>query len=148
MVGIVTAALCVGFAAGATATAVGIGIGFDPTGLMIFGAQTEVPLGESLDMRAQVGFATQEIAGLMLASVGIFAHRVFEPIDPYIGIGVGAAITPPPFSTGITLEGTAGVRVIAFEPVCLFLQAHYLLRWSPGGWTSGPIYEGGIQVHF
>jgi hypothetical protein len=130
------------------ASTAGLGVGLDPTGLLLISALAEMPLGESLDLRAQVGFSTDQIEGLMLASVDLVLHQIIPPVDPYIGVGLGAAITPPPFTTGIVIQGLAGARVVAFEPVFFFLQARYLLRYSGGVWTTGPIYEGGIQIGF
>jgi len=130
------------------ASTAGIGVGLDPTGLLLISALAEMPLGESLDLRVQVGFSTDQIEGLMLAGADLLVHHVFPPVDPYIGVGIGGAITPPPFTTGFVVEGVAGARVAAFEPVLLFLQARYLLRYSGGVWTTGPIYEGGIQIGF
>jgi len=42
----------------------------------------------------------------------------------------------------------AGTRVLAFEPIALFLQARFVLRYSGGVWTTGPIFEGGLQIRF
>jgi len=133
---------------GASATTAGVGLGFDPTGLVFFNALTEVSLAEFLDVRAQVGFATQQVAGLMIACVDLLGHHPFPPVDPYLGGGIGLALTPPPYSTGLILEGLGGVRLIPAEPIALFLQLRYAARWSAGGWDSGPIYEGGIQLRF
>jgi len=130
------------------ASTAGFGVGLDPTGLLLISALAELPIGEFLDLRAQVGFSTAEIEGLMLASIDLLAHQLFPPVDPYIGIGIGAALTPPPFTTGLVVEGMAGTRIIAFEPVALFLQARFLLRYSGGVWTTGPVFEGGILIRF
>ncbi|MBU0595731.1 hypothetical protein KJ567_03495 [Candidatus Bipolaricaulota bacterium] len=147
----IVAGLIVGLALiglAATASTAGIGVGLDPTGLLLISALAEMPLGESLDLRVQVGFSTDQIEGLMLAGVDLLVHRVVPPVDPYVGVGLGGAITPPPFTTGFVVEGVAGARVVVIEPVLLFLQARYLLRYSGGIWTTGPIYEGGIQIGF
>jgi len=145
-IGLISSLILFGLAA--TASTAGIGVGLDPTGLLLISALTEIPLTEWLDLRVQVGFSTDQVEGLMLAGADLLVHHVAPPVDPYIGVGIGGAITPPPFTTGFVVEGLAGVRVVAFEPVLLFLQARYLLRYSGGIWTTGPIYEGGIQIGF
>jgi hypothetical protein len=132
----------------AAASTAGVGIGLDPTGLLLVSALAEMPVGEVLDLRAQVGFSTDQVEGLMLAGIDLIAHQIFPPVDPYIGVGAGAAITPPPFTTGIVFEGVAGARVVAFAPVLFFLQARLVLRYSGGVWTTGPVYEGGVQIRF
>lgn len=136
------------FGGQAFATSVGLGIGLDPTGLIIASAITELPLVEYLDLRAEVGFATDEIAGLMMATIGILGHYAFPPLEPFVGLGIGAALTPPPFSTGFVAEGYGGLRVTPFEPVFLYLQARLIARYRAPGWTIGPIYEAGMQVRF
>jgi hypothetical protein len=127
---------------------VGFSAGIDPTGLWMIGALTELSITEIFDLRAQIGFATQEIEGLMLASISFLPHWSVPPIDPFAGIGVGIALTPPPFSTGLIVDGSAGVRLAPGDVVSILLQARYLLRWTGGIWTSGPIFEGGILINF
>ena len=126
----------------------GLSAGIDPTGLWLIGALTELSVTEIIDLRAQIGFATQGIEGLMLASISVLPHWSIPPIDPFIGIGLGVALTPPPFSTGLVVEGSAGVRLVPANVVSIILQARYLLRWTGGVWTSGPIFEGGILINF
>ena len=126
----------------------GLTAGYDPTGLWVLGAMTELSVTNIFDVRAQIGFATQQIEGLMLASVSIVPHWAMPPVNPFAGIGVGVALTPPPYSTGVVVEGSAGIRLIPAEPVSLLLQARYLLRWTGTGWTSGPIFEGGFLINF
>jgi len=132
----------------ALSSGVGLSAGFDPTGLWLIGALTELSITEIFDLRAQIGFATQDIEGLMLASVSVLPHWSMPPIDPFVGVGVGIALTPPPFSTGLVMEGAAGVRLVPTDVVSIVLQARYLLRWVGGDWTSGPIFEGGILINF
>jgi len=127
---------------------IGVSAGIDPTGLWLIGALTELSITEIVDLRAQIGFATQEIEGLMLASLSILPHLSMPPIDPFIGIGVGIALTPPPFSTGLVVEGAVGIRLVPANVVSIMLQARYLLRWTAGNWTAGPIFEGGILFNF
>jgi len=131
-----------------SATTIGIGVGYEPTGLLLFTALTELPVTEFIDVRAQVGFASQQIAGLMIASGALVAHYPIPPVDPFLGIGIGAALTPTPFTSGLLAEGTAGVRAVVFDPLCLFGQVRFLVRWTDEGMTAGPVYEAGIQVRF
>ena len=126
---------------------VGLSAGFDPTGLWLMGALAELSITAIFDVRAQIGFATQEIEGLMLASVSVLPHWFVPPIDPFAGIGIGIALTPPPFSTGLVVEGSAGLRLVPADVVSIILQARYLFRWTGGNWTSGPIFEGAILIN-
>jgi len=130
------------------AASVGFGVGYEISGLTLFSALTETPIGASLDIRAQVGFATSDIAGLMVVTIDLLAHQVVPPLDPYFGLGIGAALTPPPYSSGVVLEGVLGLRAEPFRVVHLFLQARYLLRRSGAGWNAGPVFEGGLLVRF
>ena len=130
----------------ASAFTVGIGAGLDPTGLFVMSALAEMPVGEWIDLRAQIGFSTDQVEGLMLAGIDVIAHHPYPPVDPYVGIGLGAAVTPPPFTTGIVIEGVAGVRFVPVEQLALFLEARYLLRYSGGAWTTGPLYQAGLQI--
>lgn len=130
------------------AATIGIAVGFEPTGLMVISAMTETSINESLDLRAEVGIATDEIAGLMLATGTILYHMPLPPVDPFIGLGAGIAMTPPPFSTGIVAEAVAGLRATIFEPVFVFGQVRFLIRWAADGITTGPIYEAGFQLRF
>ncbi len=133
---------------GAAATTIGLGIGFDPTGLVVISALTETSITGALEIRAEAGFSTDEIAGLMLATGTLLYHYPAPPVDPFIGIGAGVALTPPPFSTGVVMEAVGGLRVIPLEPICLYAQVRYLVRWSGAGITTGPIYEAGLQLRF
>jgi hypothetical protein len=127
---------------------VGAVAGIDPTGLWLIGAMTELSITELLDLRAQIGFATQDIEGLMLISLSVLPHIVIPPIDLFAGFGLGIALTPPPFSTGLVVEGSTGIRLVPADVVSIILQARYLLRWTGGIWTSGPVFEGGILINF
>lgn len=127
---------------------VGLSAGFDPTRLWLIGALTELSITEIVDLRAQISFATQDIEGLMLASISVLPHWSMPPVDPFFGIGVGVALTPPPFSTGLVVEGSAGVRLVPADVVSIILQVRYLLRWTGDDWDSGPIFEGGILINF
>jgi len=135
--------------AGATyGISVGIGIGLDPTGLTLVNALAETSITNLFDLRAEASIASNQITGLMLANVAILAHYPFPPVDPFVGLGIGAALTPPPFSTGLVLEAVAGIRIVPFHPVYFFGQIRYLARWSTTGWTLGPVYEAGVQLQF
>jgi hypothetical protein len=140
------AVLALGWAAGATT--VGIGVGIDPTNILLFNAITEMPVVPNLDLRAEIGVATGDFAGLFLATTTLLYHQVFQAIDPFIGAGVGAALTPPPYTTGLVFEGVTGLRIVPVEPLSLLLQIRYLVRWAGTSWTSGPVYEAAVQVRF
>ena len=133
--------LCVGSGVGFTA-------GFEPTGLWILGALTELSISETFDVRAQIGFATHGIEGLMLVSISVVPHWPMPPVDPFVGLGVGVALTPPPYSTGVVVEAAAGIRLIPADVISILLQARYLLRWTGTTWTTGPVFEGGILMRF
>jgi len=133
---------------GLGAVTIGFGVGYEITGLIMVSVLTEMPIGDLIDVRAQVGFATPDIVGLMLVTMDILTHWLIPPLDPYIGVGIGAALTPAPFSTGLVVEGIAGLRAAPFDIVQLYLQARYLLRRSGTGWSTGPIFEGGLLVQF
>ncbi|MCX6091934.1 MAG: hypothetical protein NTX23_03590 [Candidatus Bipolaricaulota bacterium] len=156
----------------AHATSVGLAAGLDPTGILLVNALTELPISSDFDLRAEVGFATGDMAGLMLVTASVLGHHAFGPsigptvatvtggdstlfirpispaIDPFLGLGVGVVLTPPPFSTGLVLEGAAGVRLLPVDAVALFAQVRYLVRWLNDGFTSGPVYEAGLEVRF
>jgi hypothetical protein len=132
----------------AGATTVGFAVGLDPTGIFLLNALTELPVSPDIDVRAEIGMATGDMAGLMLITGSVLYHQVFPPVDPFVGLGVGVALTPPPFTTGLVIEGAAGLRILPLESVVLFAQVRYLVRWLSGGITSGPIYEAGIEVRF
>jgi hypothetical protein len=136
----------VGGAAGATS--VGFAVGLDPTGLLLLNALAEMPVSPDLDVRVEIGVATGDMAGLMLITGSVLYHQVFPPIDPFVGLGIGAALTPPPFTTGLVIEGIAGLRILPIEFVVLFAEVRYLVRWLSDGITSGPVYEAGLEVQF
>jgi hypothetical protein len=136
----------VGGAAGATS--VGFAVGLDPTGLLLLNALAEMPVSPDLDVRVEIGVATGDMAGLMLITGSVLYHQVFPPVDPFVGLGVGAALTPPPFTTGLVIEGIAGLRILPVEFVVLFAEVRYFVRWLSDGITSGPVYEAGLEVQF
>jgi len=128
--------------------AVGLSAGYEISGLFLVGALTEMAVNPLFDLRAQIGFATSDVSGLMLVSADLLAGWPVPPVEPYLGLGVGAALTPPPFSTGFVIEALIGVRAALSELVGGFIQARYLVRWSDAGWTAGPVFEGGLLVAF
>jgi len=133
---------------GVHAVSLGVGAGYEISGLILLSALTEMPISESLDVRAQIGFATPEIAGLMLVTADLLTHWLISPFDPFVGLGIGAALTPPPYSTGFVVEGVGGLRIAPFDGVQLLLQVRYLLRRAGNGWHAGPVFEGGLLVQF
>ncbi len=133
---------------GLRAATFGVGIGYEVSGLVLLGALTETPINPLIDIRAQIGFATPGIAGLMLVTMDLLAHWPFPPFDPYLGLGIGAALTPPPFSTGLVVEAVGGTRIAPLDVVQFFIQARYILRWSGAGWNAGPVFESGLLVEF
>ena len=131
-----------------TGSGVGAVAGVDPTGLWLFGAMTELSITQVFDLRAQIGFATQGIEGLMLVSLSALPHVILPPVDLFAGLGLGVALTPPPFSTGFIVEGSAGIRLVPADIGSVILQARYILRWTGGELYYGPVFEGGILINF
>lgn len=164
--------ILIGLGGAAEATSVGLAVGLDPTGILLLSALTELPVSPNIDLRAHVGIATGDMAGLMLitgtvvahyelgghlgkptmAVAGgqstLFVHPIYPAIDPFLGLGAGVALTPPPFTTGLVLEGVAGVRILPLDLLALFAQARLLVRWLDEGFTAGPVYEAGFEVRF
>jgi hypothetical protein len=132
----------------AGATTVGFAVGLDPTGIFLLNALTELPVSPDLDVRAEIGVATGDMTGLMLITGSVLYHQIFPPVDPFVGLGFGVALTPPPFTTGLVIDGAAGLRILPLESVVLFAQVRYLVRWLGDGITSGPIHEAGSEVLF
>ncbi len=131
---------------GLHAVTIGFGVGYEVSGLILLSALTETRINGAIDLRAQVGFATTDIAGLMLVTMDLLSHWLVPPLDPFVGLGIGAALTPPPFSTGLVVEGVAGLRAAPSNVVRLFLQARYIVRRAGAGWHAGPVFEGGLLV--
>jgi len=130
------------------AVTIGFGVGYEVSGLILLSALTETRINEAIDLRVQVGFATTDIAGLMLLTVDLLSHWLVPPLDPFLGLGIGVALTPPPFSTGLIVEGVTGLRAAPTDIVQLFLQARYIVRRAGAGWNAGPVFEGGLLVEF
>ena len=141
--------VCLALLAPAVAAAtVGIAVGYEPSGLMVYSAITETDVGESVNLRAEAGIATNEIAGLMLATGTILYHFPLPPVDPFVGLGGGVAMTPPPFTTGIVVEAVAGIRIGLTDAIGFVGQLRYLIRWSEGQIWPGPVFEVGLQYRF
>ncbi len=132
-----------------SATSAGLGGGFDPTGLFFMGALVEIPVAEWIDLRTQMSIAlNSDITGLMLVDISALAHRPIEFFDPFLGMGIGVALTPRGYSVGFTVNGLAGVRIALLEPVSAFLDVHYMMRFTEEGLSTGPIYEEGFRATF
>lgn len=132
-----------------SATSVGLGGGFDPTGLFFMEALVEIPVAEWADLRTQMSIAlNSDITGLMLIDVSALAHRPIEFFDPFLGMGIGVALTPRGYSVGFTVNGLAGVRIALFQPISAFLDVHYVIRFTEEGLSHGPIYEAGLRATF
>ncbi len=132
-----------------SATSVGLGGGFDPTGLFFMGVLIEIPVAEWIDLRTQMSIAlNSDITGLMLVDISALAHRPIEFFDPFLGMGIGVALTPRGCSVGFTVNGLAGVRIALFEPISAFLDVRYVMRFTEAGLSTGPIYEAGFRATF
>jgi len=134
----------------ASATSIGIGVGVDPTGMIMVGTTTETPIIDYLGLRAQLSVAVNSgIAGLMMMNATLCGYYPLLPFVPFMGLGGGVALTPSSVdnSFGWTLDAIAGTRIAIGEPVSLFFDVHYIIRFS-AVITYGPIYEGGISFLF
>ncbi len=132
----------------ASATSIGIGAGIDPTGMIMVGTITEMPLMDYLGLRAQLSVAVNSgIAGLMTMNATLCGYYPLPPFAPFIGLGGGVALTPSPYNWGGTLDALVGTHIAIAEPVSLFFDVHYVVRFSTVT-TYGPIYEGGISFSF
>jgi len=130
-----------------TATHLGTGVGIDPTGVLLFDVFVDVSIVEIIDARAQLGITTQNEGGLMLLGGAVLAHQMFPPFDPYLGGGIGLALTAG-FSTGFTVEGLIGTRISLFAPVAAFAEVRYIVRISEIGLTAGPLFAAGFLLSF
>ena len=127
------------------ATHVGAGVGIDPTGVLLVGVLADLTVGDLIDIRAQLGITTQNMGGLMLLGAAVLVHQVFPPFDPYLGGGIGLALTSG-FSTGFTVEGLVGTRIALFAPVAAFVEFRYIARISEIGLTAGPLVAAGLLL--
>ncbi|HHR84786.1 hypothetical protein J7K60_01920 [Candidatus Bipolaricaulota bacterium] len=132
----------------ASATSIGISAGIDPTMMIMIGTVTEVPVIDYVGLRAQLSVAVNSgIAGLMTMNAAVCGYYPLLPFIPFIGLGGGIALTPSGFNWGWTLDALAGTHIAIAEPVSLFFDVHYIVRFS-AVITYGPIYEGGISFSF
>ncbi|TSA50230.1 hypothetical protein D4R47_02550 [archaeon] len=130
------------------ATSIGIGAGIDPTGMIMVGTTTETPLMDYLGLRAQLAIAVNSgIAGLMTMNATLCGYYPLLPFVPFIGLGGGIALTPSPYDWGWTIDALVGTHIAIAEPVSIFFDVHYVVRFSTVI-TYGPIYEGGISFSF
>ena len=129
------------------ATHLGAGVGIDPTGVLLVDVVADVSVGDLINVRAQLGITTQNEGGLMLLGGAVLAHQAFPPFDPYLGGGIGLALTSG-FSTGFTVEGLMGTRVSLFDPVAAFVELRYIARISEVGLTAGPLLAAGLLLSF
>jgi len=125
----------------------GLGIGIDPTGLILFNVASEAEFGDVISLRAQMGFSTLNVEGLMLIGGMILVHYPVEFVDPFAGIGIGAAVTKARGSA-LTLEGGLGSHITLFGPLQAFIDVRYIARFTSYGIDTGPLYESGLSVFF
>ena len=132
----------------ASATSIGISAGIDPTGIIMVGTVTETPFADFVGLRAQLSIAVNSgISGLMTMNATICGYYPVLPFVPFIGLGGGVALTPSGYNWGWTIDALAGTHIAISEPVNLFFDVHYIVRFS-AVITYGPIYEGGISFSF
>lgn len=132
----------------ASATSIGIAAGIDPTGMIMVGTTVETPFVDYLGMRAQLSVAVNSgIAGLMTMNATVCGYYPLLPFVPFIGLGGGIALTPSEYNWGWTLNALVGTHIAIAEPVSLFLDVHYIVRFSEVI-TYGPVYEGGVSFAF
>jgi len=132
----------------ASATSIGIAAGIDTTGMIMVGTTVETPLVDYVGVRAQLSVAVNSgIAGLMTMNATICGYYPIAPFVPFIGLGGGIALTPHRYNWGWTLDALAGTHIAIAERVSLFLDIHYIVRFSEVI-TYGPVYEGGISFSF
>ena len=134
----------------ASATSIGIAAGIDTTGMIMIGTTVETPLVDYVGMRAQLSVAVNSgIAGLMTMNATICGYYPIAPFVPFLGLGGGVALAPSSVhnSFGWTLNALVGTHIAIAEPVSIFFDVHYIVRFSEVI-TYGPIYEGGISFSF
>jgi len=131
------------------AISLGLGGGLDPSGLYFASILTEAPVGEFFGLRAELSVALpSNLAGLMVVSGGGFAHYPMAPFDPFLGLGIGAALTPDDYSLGLLVEGVAGSHIALFPPLSAFVDVRYIVRFTSQAITAGPLYEAGLSLSF
>lgn len=141
--------LLAAFTVPAAAISISIGGGLDPTGLTFASLVAEAPIGQFFGVRGELSMAlANDIAGLLLVSGGGFVHYPQAPFDPFLGAGIGAALTPQDYSLGFIVEGVAGSHIALFAPVSAFVDVRYIVRFTADAITAGPLYEAGLSVSF
>ncbi len=146
-IALVTVVLLLAAAGAGYSASIGVGAGLDPTGLILFNVTSEVHFGDVLGMRAELGFSTINVEGLMLLGGLLFVHQPVEILDPFAGVGIGVAVTKADGSS-LTVEGAIGTHVALFAPVSAFIDIRYIVRFTAYGINSGPLYEAGLALHF
>jgi len=133
----------------AAAISLGLGGGIDPSGLYFASILSEAPVGDFFGLRAEMSVAlSSDIAGLMVVSGGGFAHYPVAPFDPFLGLGIGVALTPNDYSLGFLVEGVAGSHIALFAPLSAFVDVRYIVRFTSEATTAGPLYEAGLSLSF
>jgi len=127
------------------AAMIGIAVGYGPSGLMLFSAVRETQVGESIDLRAEAGIATHEIAGLRLATGTVLYYFPWPPVDPFVGLGGGIAMTAPPFTTGVLVEADAGLLIDRIETIGFAGRLRDLVRWSEDQTWPEPVFGASLQ---
>lgn len=142
VVGLLLTVVSVGYSA-----SLGVGVGLDPTGLILFNVVSEVTFGNVVGLRAELGFSTVNVEGLMLLGGLLFVHHPVEVLDPFAGVGIGAAVTKAGGSA-FTVEGALGTRIAMFGPLSAFIDVRYIARFTAYGIDHGPLYEAGLALNF
>ncbi len=146
-IALIVAGLLLAAAGTGYAASLGVGVGLDPTGLILFNVLSEVTFGDVLGLRAELGFSTIDVEGLMLLGGLLFVHYPVENLDPFAGIGIGAAVTKAGGSA-LTVEGALGTRISLFGPLAAFIDVRYIARFTAYGIDHGPLYEAGLILNF
>ena len=123
-------------------------VGIDPTGVITVGASAETPIGESFHVWAGLAVSVVQSARLLLAGGGVGASIMWGVLEPILGVGIGAALAPAGFASGATLEVDLGARVWMADWLAVLTQLRYIVRFSDGGVTAGPLIEGGLAFTF
>jgi len=123
-------------------------VGADPTGVVTVGAWAETPIGEFLHARAGLAVSVVESARLLLASGGLAGSLRWGALEPILGLGIGAALAPAGFASGAVFEADLGARIWIVDWLAILTQMRYIVRFSDGGVSAGPLFEGGLAFTF
>ena len=145
---VVLVSLVIGISPRASATTLTPVVGADPTGIVMAGAWAETPIGEFLHARAGLSVSVVRSARLLLAGGGITASMLWGGLEPMVGIGIGAALAPAGFASGAVLEGDVGARLWIVDWMAVLAQMRYIIRFSEGGVSAGPLFEAGLAFTF